>query len=142
MGIIVSNVSYVFLKTYVQAKASLAHIRQITCVACQLVDSPFIVRWSLGGLIKLAMVLRHSYAILMFVLPHHPAEPHRNTNIHQTRYVITYMHDIRIYSGNIIKNTLHTRKFKNHRTLQQPIFTETRLLKQSHMSPLATKQGC
>jgi len=35
----------VFLKTYVQATASLAHIRQITCVACQLVDSPFILGW-------------------------------------------------------------------------------------------------
>ena len=32
-----------FLKTYVQATASLANIRRITCVACQLVDSPFIV---------------------------------------------------------------------------------------------------
>ena len=38
-----SNVSYGFLKTYVQATASLDHIRQITCIACQLVDSPFVV---------------------------------------------------------------------------------------------------
>ena len=64
---------YVFLKTYVQATGSLAHIRLITCVTCQLVDPPFIVgqggvRWSLGGLIKLPMVLWHLYAILMFVL--------------------------------------------------------------------------
>ena len=43
MGIVVSNVSYVFLKTYVQATASLAHIRQIARVTCQLVDFPFIV---------------------------------------------------------------------------------------------------
>jgi len=59
----------VFLETYVQAVASLAYIRQITCVTCQLVDSPFTVDWvwlSLGGLIRLAMVLRHLYAILMF----------------------------------------------------------------------------
>ena len=41
--ILVSNLSYVFLKTYVQATASLDHIRQITCIACQLVDSPFVV---------------------------------------------------------------------------------------------------
>ena len=34
-----------FLKTYVQATASLAHIQQITCVTCQPVDSPFIVGW-------------------------------------------------------------------------------------------------
>ena len=43
MGIIVSNVLYVFLETYVQAVASLAYTRQITCVTCRLVDSPFIV---------------------------------------------------------------------------------------------------
>ena len=30
-----------FLETYAQAAASLAYIRQITCVTCQLVDSPF-----------------------------------------------------------------------------------------------------
>jgi hypothetical protein len=35
----------VFLKTYVQATASLAHIRETTCVAFQLVDYPFIVGW-------------------------------------------------------------------------------------------------
>jgi len=38
-------------------------------VTCQLVDSPFTVGQgvvSLGGLIRLAMVLRHLYAILMF----------------------------------------------------------------------------
>jgi len=33
----------VFLETYVQAVASLAYIRQITRVACQLVDSQFTV---------------------------------------------------------------------------------------------------
>jgi len=33
----------VFLETYVKAVASLAYIRQITCVTCQLVDSPFTV---------------------------------------------------------------------------------------------------
>ena len=65
-------------------------------------------------------------------------EPHRNTNIHRTRYVITHTHDIRIYSGNIIRDTLHTRKRKNHRTPQQPIFKETRLLKQPHTSRLNT----
>jgi len=43
LGIIVSNVSYVFLETYAQAAASLAYIRQITCVTCQLVDSTFTV---------------------------------------------------------------------------------------------------
>ena len=32
-----------FLETYVQGAASLANIRQITCVTCQLVDSPFTV---------------------------------------------------------------------------------------------------
>ena len=32
-----------FLETYAQAAASLAYIRQITCVACQYVDSPFTV---------------------------------------------------------------------------------------------------
>ena len=46
--------------------------------------------------------------------------------------------NIRIYSGNIIKNTLHTRELKNDRKLQQPIFTETRLLKQSHTLRLIT----
>ena len=56
-----------------------------------------------------------------------PADPHRNTNTHRTRYVITNMHDIRIYSGNIIKNTQHTRELKNLKTPQQPIFTETSL---------------
>jgi len=39
----VSNVSYVFLEPYVQAAASLAYIRQITRVICQLVNSPFTV---------------------------------------------------------------------------------------------------
>jgi len=33
----------VLLETYVQAAASLAYIQQITCVTCQLVDSPFTV---------------------------------------------------------------------------------------------------
>jgi hypothetical protein len=46
-------------------------------------------------------------------IPHHPAEPHNNTNTHRTRYAITHRHDIRIYSGNIIKNTLHTRELTN-----------------------------
>ena len=55
------------------------------------------------------------------------------------RYVITHTHDIRIYSGNIIKNTLHTRELRNHRTPQQPIFTETRLLKLSHTLRLITR---
>ena len=32
-----------FLETYVQAAASVAYIRQITCVTCQMVDSPFTV---------------------------------------------------------------------------------------------------
>jgi len=50
--------------------------------------------------------------------------------------VITHTHDVRIYSRNIIKNTLHAREPKNHRTPQQPIFTETRFLKQSHTSLL------
>jgi len=36
----------------------------------------------------------------------------------------------------IIKNTLHTRELKNHRTPQQPNFTETRLLKRPHTSQL------
>ena len=74
-------------------------------------------------------------------IPHQPAEPHRNTNTHRTKYVMTHTHDIRIYSGNIIKNTLHTRELKNCRNCkkpQQPIFTETRLLKQSHTSRLIT----
>jgi hypothetical protein len=79
------------------------------------------------------------FIISLFNAQHHPAEPHRNTNIHRTRYVITHTHDIRIYSGNIIKNTLHTRELKNHRTPQQPIFTETRLLKQPHTSRLITR---
>jgi len=35
----------VLLETYAQAVASLAYIRQITCVTCQLVDSTFIVGW-------------------------------------------------------------------------------------------------
>ena len=70
-----------------------------------------------------------------------PAQPHLNTNTHRTRYVITHKHDIRIYSGNIIKNTLHTRELKNHRTPQQPIFTETRLLKQPHTSQLITNHS-
>jgi hypothetical protein len=30
------------------------------------------------------------------------------------------------------QNTLHTRELKNHRKLQQPTFTETRLLKQNN----------
>jgi len=38
-----SSVSYVFLETYVQAMASLAYVRQVECVACQLINSPFIV---------------------------------------------------------------------------------------------------
>jgi len=38
-----SNVSYVFLETYAQAATGLAYIRQITCVTCQLVHSPFTV---------------------------------------------------------------------------------------------------
>ena len=58
-------------------------------------------------------------------IPHYPAEPHRNTNTHRTRFVITYTLDIRIYSGNTIKNTLYTREFKDYRTPQQPILTET-----------------
>jgi len=33
----------VFLETYAQAAASLAYVRQITCVTCQLVDSPLTV---------------------------------------------------------------------------------------------------
>jgi len=41
-------------------------------------------------------------------------------------------------TGNIIKNTLHTRLLKNHRALQQPIFTDTSLLKQSHKSQQIT----
>ena len=32
----------------------------------------------------------------------------------------------------IIKNTLHTGELKNYKTTQQPIFTETHLLKQPH----------
>jgi hypothetical protein len=72
-------------------------------------------------------------------IPHHPAEPHHKTNTHRTGYVITHTHDIRIYSGNITKNPLHTRELKNHRTPQQPIFTETRLLKQPHTSRLITR---
>jgi len=36
---------YMFFETYAQAAASLAYIRQITHVTCQLVDSPFIVGW-------------------------------------------------------------------------------------------------
>ena len=74
-----------------------------------------------------------------FVSPGLCSEPHGNTNTHRTRYVITYTHDIRIYSGNFIKNTLHTRELKNHRKPQQPIFTETRLLKQPHTSRLTTR---
>ena len=52
-----------FLETCVQGASSLAYIRQITCVTCQLVDSPFTVGRVCGGfwavLIRLAMVLRH-----------------------------------------------------------------------------------
>ena len=62
-----------------------------------------------------------------------PAEPHRNTNTRRTRYVITHTHDIRIDSG------LHTKELENHRIPQRPIFTETRLLKQSHTSRLITR---
>ena len=62
----------------------------------------------------------------------------RNTNTHRSRYVITHTHDIKIYSGNI-KNTLHTSELKNRRTTQQPIFTETRLLKQPHTLLLITR---
>jgi len=43
LRIIVSNILYVFLETYVQGAASLAYIRQITRVTCQLVDSTFTV---------------------------------------------------------------------------------------------------
>jgi len=42
------------------------------------------------------------------------------------------------FTGNIIKNTLHTKQLKNHRALQQPIFTDKSLLKQSHTSQLIT----
>jgi len=60
-------------------------------------------------------------------------------HVHRTRYVITQTHDVRIYSGNIIKNTQHARELKNHRTPQQTIFTETRLLKQTHTLRLITR---
>jgi len=39
----------------------------------------------------------------------------------------------------IIKNTLHTRELENDGTPHQPIFTETRLLKQPHTSRLITR---
>jgi len=42
------------------------------------------------------------------------------------------------FTGNIIKKPLHTRQLKNHSALQQPVFTETSLLKQSHTSQLIT----
>ena len=38
-----------------------------------------------------------------------PAKPKRNTNTHRTRYVLAHIHNIRMYSGNIvIKLTAHT----------------------------------
>ena len=49
-------------------------------------------------------------------------------------YVITHTHDIRIYSENIIKNTLHTRELKNHRTPQETIFTETHIKTTTHIT--------
>jgi len=60
----------VFLETHVQATARLAYLRQVACVACQLINSPFIVGQNVvvfEGLIRLAMVFRHLNAILTFV---------------------------------------------------------------------------
>jgi len=44
LGIVVPNVSYVFLEMYAQATACLSNI-QVACVACQLINTPFIVGW-------------------------------------------------------------------------------------------------
>jgi len=43
LGIVVPNVSYMFLEIYVQAMACLTYVCQVACVACQLINSPFIV---------------------------------------------------------------------------------------------------
>jgi len=43
LGIVVRSVFYIFLETYVQATARLPYVRQVACVACQLINTPFIV---------------------------------------------------------------------------------------------------
>jgi len=60
----VSNVSYVFLETYAHAAASLAYIRQITCVTCQLVDSPFTVG---RGVVVSGRFSQIGYGVVAFI---------------------------------------------------------------------------
>ena len=109
-----------------------------TCVITYLVQCVLVLRCGSAGWCG---ILMQAEAVLQPALRYHttPAKPQRNTNTHRTRYVITHTHDIKIYSCNIIKNTLHTRELKNQRTPQQPIFTETRLLKQPHTSRHTTR---
>ena len=64
MGIIISNVSYVFLEAYAQAAASLAYIRQITCVTCQLVYSSFTVG---RDVVASARFIQVGYGVAAFI---------------------------------------------------------------------------
>ena len=63
---------------YVQAMASLAHIRQITCVACPLADSPFIVGW---GTVVCGWFIQVGYCAAAFI---------RYPDVCVTEYVCEY----------------------------------------------------